>query len=349
MNAPTDLEQHAVKENAETGAVELYHPRVFYSWHSELPNKTNRTFIERALKSARKTLGDEFGTELIVEQAARSEAGAAQIAEAIFRTLDECDAIVADVSIVNRDEAARAAKKGRRLRPSPNLNVLFEAGYAAAAAGWDRLLLVLNGDTGTPEDLPFDIRQRRMVVYHPRAENAAAIFRSQLTGGLREILRKGHRRPFMCWITDEQRVHELIEAYSEAAVMRRPVEALIAGLDIVGGTIGLPGCLLQVASLRRALPLIQQEFHIDDSVNVGTLCELVEAANFISYKLPIGTASDTILPTCQALLKTLCQIDELASVVAATISEAVRSERPPKGIRLPLYGRRLAWVEYASQ
>ncbi len=51
-----------------------------------------------------------------------------------------------------------ANKKGKAM---PNPNVLLELGYAAAKLGWDRLVLVMNTNYGHPEELPFDLRNRR--------------------------------------------------------------------------------------------------------------------------------------------------------------------------------------------
>jgi hypothetical protein len=60
--------------------------------------------------------------------------------------------VVADVTIIN---------KGFKGRLTPNPNVMVEVGYALAVHTESRLILVNNLAFGRPEDLPFDLRQKR--------------------------------------------------------------------------------------------------------------------------------------------------------------------------------------------
>ena len=46
-----------------------------------------------------------------------------------------------------------------------NPNVAIELGYAAAMLSWENIILVFNDSSGQIDDLPFDIRQRRMLRY----------------------------------------------------------------------------------------------------------------------------------------------------------------------------------------
>jgi len=68
-----------------------------------------------------------------------------------------CDLFVADVTTVvgNTDET----------RPCANPNVIFELGYAVAYAGWDRIILLVNGKISPVGDLPFDFDRHRAIVY----------------------------------------------------------------------------------------------------------------------------------------------------------------------------------------
>ena len=61
---------------------------------------------------------------------------------------------VADVSIVTPAGATRLI---------PNPNVLLELGYASKAIGWERIVMVANTAFGQPEELPFDLRKRRVI------------------------------------------------------------------------------------------------------------------------------------------------------------------------------------------
>ena len=65
---------------------------------------------------------------------------------------------LADVSIFARTQPVDTNNTVKSL---PNPNVLVELGYAAARLGLDRLVLVMNTAFGSPEELPFDLKNRR--------------------------------------------------------------------------------------------------------------------------------------------------------------------------------------------
>jgi hypothetical protein len=79
--------------------------------------------------------------------------GSPDIANTIFQKINSATVFVADVSIVN------PSFDGRK---SPNPNVLVELGYAAGRLSWDQIICVFNKASGSIEDLPFDIRPRRV-------------------------------------------------------------------------------------------------------------------------------------------------------------------------------------------
>ena len=88
--------------------------------------------------------------------------------------------IVADVTIVN---------PGDERRPTPNPNVLIELGYAFKALGARRAILVQNVALGGPQDLPFDLRQKRVLTYNsPEDAPSRAQERRRLQAALREAL-----------------------------------------------------------------------------------------------------------------------------------------------------------------
>lgn len=97
--------------------------------------------------------------------AARRDEGVPLVREAnervcksvILDKIERATVFIADVSLIN---------SGFDRRPlTPNPNVLFELGYAVRALGWERILLVFNQASGSIEQLPFDIRAHRPVVY----------------------------------------------------------------------------------------------------------------------------------------------------------------------------------------
>jgi hypothetical protein len=155
---------------------------VFYSWQSDLPNRTNRTFIQEALQKAiDAVLEAELEIDLVLDRDTKDTPGAPDIGKTILDKIDRAAVVVADVSIVNRTGEGR---------PTPNPNVLFELGYAVRALSWDYVLPVLNLGTGTIEDLPFDLRSRRPVTYLLTEDvNDKAPERKKLARTLQEALR----------------------------------------------------------------------------------------------------------------------------------------------------------------
>ena len=142
---------------------------IFYSWQSDLPNVTNRGFIERALEQAiiDSTRGSQMELEPVIDRDTVGVPGTPDIAATIFSKIETADAFVADVSIINSSSPGRL---------TPNPNVLIELGYALKALGWERIILMFNDAFGTLEQLPFDLQRKRVTTYtaRPEAENRAA-------------------------------------------------------------------------------------------------------------------------------------------------------------------------------
>jgi hypothetical protein len=70
--------------------------------------------------------------------------------------------------------------------------VLVELGYAANQHSWDNVICVLNLAFGKIEQLPFDLRSRRIVTYtlHPEPQDKSAARKelvSKLTSAIKEI------------------------------------------------------------------------------------------------------------------------------------------------------------------
>lgn len=157
---------------------------IFYSWQSDLPNNTNRSFIQDALRWVIKELNKSSAfKDSIIEESDRKEdhtesslrpmpaqpiarldqatagtSGAVHIAQTILGKILKSDVVVADVSTIN--------KGTRKYRKMPNPNVAFELGYAWATQGPDRLILVLNRDvTNDIADIPFDVRGHKFIAY----------------------------------------------------------------------------------------------------------------------------------------------------------------------------------------
>jgi hypothetical protein len=135
---------------------------VFYSWQSDLPNASNRGFILEALqRAASKIASDEsVAIEPVIDRDTQGVPGSPDIAATIFSKITASDVFVADVSIVVRGDR----------RAIPNPNVLIELGYALKTLGHEKVVLVFNRAFGQIEELPFDLRARRILAYEMPAE-----------------------------------------------------------------------------------------------------------------------------------------------------------------------------------
>nr|WP_158699713.1 hypothetical protein [Alistipes sp. Marseille-P5061] len=75
---------------------------IFYSWQSDLPNKTNRQFIKKCLDAAMKDIhaNNKIISDWNIESDSRGEIGTPELASGIFSKIDQCDIFVADISII---------------------------------------------------------------------------------------------------------------------------------------------------------------------------------------------------------------------------------------------------------
>ena len=136
--------------------------KIFYSWQSDLENKTNRGFIEDALEKATKLVSDELNIPLILDKDTIDRTDSPDIANTILEKIDDCFIFVADISIINSLEVNQ--------KKSPNPNVLFEAGYAQGGIGEQNIILILNSAFGNIDTLPFDLRGKRIMQYNCPSE-----------------------------------------------------------------------------------------------------------------------------------------------------------------------------------
>ena len=152
---------------------------IFYSWQSDLPNKYNRNFIrdciEKAVKEANR---DDKCIE--VDRDTNGIAGFPNIQQTILQKIERANIFIADISIVNKT----ILNKKRRM---PNPNVLFELGFAVKALGWEHVVCVFNEDYGKIGDLPFDIRQHRIISYSLKDKRREDT-KSQVVGAIKRTL-----------------------------------------------------------------------------------------------------------------------------------------------------------------
>ncbi|OUS76590.1 hypothetical protein B1748_10850 [Paenibacillus sp. MY03] len=138
---------------------------VFFSWQADLPNNKNRSFIESCLLKSIENLKKDvnYTLELNIDRDTQSTLGTPDITESIFKKIDQCSFFIADVSIINGTS--------RKYKKTPNPNVLIELGYAAKKLGWEKVICVFNSEFGKINDLPFDLRNRRILTYEFNPDN----------------------------------------------------------------------------------------------------------------------------------------------------------------------------------
>ncbi len=139
-------------------AINKHKLKVFYSWQSDLPTETNRNFIEGALKKAIKSVEKTKGYPLEFDKDTREITGSPDISSTILNKIENSFVFVADVTLALSDNS-----NGRKM---PNGNVLYETGYAEAILSDSNILLVCNTAYGEVEELPFDLRGKRVIRYN---------------------------------------------------------------------------------------------------------------------------------------------------------------------------------------
>src|SRR5580700_5722590 len=155
----------------------------FYSWQFDLPNSTNRGFIQAALEKAAKAIANDSSNDdvPIIDRDTKDVPGAPHIARTILEKVAAADVFVADVSITQGTGGHR---------PTPNPNVLIELGYAMCSLGDSRIVLLMNDAYGVPEDLPFDLSHHRVTRYHmPEGATDRGAERLSLQGKLEGAIR----------------------------------------------------------------------------------------------------------------------------------------------------------------
>ena len=134
---------------------------IFYSWQSE--NKTIKNYITDTLAGVVNYINDNSGKEFTVEvdKDTAKKLGSPNIPKTIEEKIDSCDIYIADMSIVGEIKQKKLI----------NQNVMYETGYAIARKGDSHCILLQNSDDCIPNELPFDIAQRRLLIYSGKDKN----------------------------------------------------------------------------------------------------------------------------------------------------------------------------------
>lgn len=132
---------------------------IFYSWQSDLENRSNRNFIEEALHKAVADVEIDGEKNLInVDRDTKDTSGAVNIRDTILYKILQSQILVYDISIINNEDKDH--------KKCINSNIGFELGFGACALGWEKIILVFNANYGAIEDIPFDIRGHRILSYN---------------------------------------------------------------------------------------------------------------------------------------------------------------------------------------
>jgi len=158
---------------------------IFYSWQSDLPNNINRGFILDCLEKAAHTVASKnLLLEFDIDRDTLDVSGSPDIVATIFKKIDNATIFVADTTLVIGGNGQRRA---------PNPNVLIELGYAANCHSWDNIICVMNLAFGKIEELPFDLRSRRIVTYELSSGNQdKSVVRKELVSKLTFALKAIH-------------------------------------------------------------------------------------------------------------------------------------------------------------
>lgn len=180
---------------------------IFYSWQSDLPNSTNRNFLESVLEqSIRAVAADgelakaERDKGLALDKDTKGVPGIPAIADVIFDKISNCAIFVPDLSFVGTTVDRRQLpnhQDGRPPpnpdgRPLPNPDVLIEYGWALSTVGRSQILSIMNTAYGevSMETLPFDMRHLRHSLQYSLLESATADEKAEVRKKLvREVCR----------------------------------------------------------------------------------------------------------------------------------------------------------------
>lgn len=200
---------------------------IFYSWQNDLEKKTHRNFIDNCLKAALRSLEKDARIYMEYDRDTNGVNGSPDITTTIFDKIDKSVLFVCDVSIINSDF------NGRK---TPNPNVLMELGYAANKLGWDRIICLFDINTGTIEELPFDLRQKRITIYDANKKNELTRISKILSINIKDLYVKG-------------KLFNPLNDYVKGKIDRLLLETLKPFANILYSTISMSEGLSNVSSL----------------------------------------------------------------------------------------------------
>jgi hypothetical protein len=155
--------------------------KIFYSWQNDTDSKYNRNFLEDCLKKAIKLLNRDIeeGGNFEFDSDTRNEPGTPEISSTILSKIKNSEVFVADITLIGKIVGKKKA---------PNPNVLIELGYAIATLGLKRIICMSNTKYGNPEELPFDLKNKRIFNYAYDDKSIKKDINNQVVRGLKKAL-----------------------------------------------------------------------------------------------------------------------------------------------------------------
>lgn len=226
---------------------------IFYSWQADLPNSTNRGFIQAALDEAARSIAADLNIQPVIERDTLNIPGSPDIAITIFRKISTSQAFVADITLINPKEAERR---------TPNPNVLLELGYALHALGQDRIILIMNRAYGPPEALPFDLKMRRVITYDMGEGTERGPERRRLAGILSDALKAAiSATPQEEPLGEVDAAIDAVEtrAPNKTALTRRAMTAITKELEALAPPLFRDGATVEqlLEALESSIPAVQ--------------------------------------------------------------------------------------------
>ena len=178
---------------------------IFYSWQTDSDQGLNRYFIEDCLKRAITTLNRDDLSDLVIDRDTKNVAGMPDIGHTVLEKIAKSTVVVADLTLINPAAVRRPDE-----RPVSNPNVLFELGYAFGTLGPKAMIGVFNTASGNVEDLPFDLRPKRLMTYRLAQGDDKAKVRSQLVDHLASAIKLSLGDTEEEKISRNSRVHDVL-------------------------------------------------------------------------------------------------------------------------------------------
>lgn len=242
---------------------------VFYSWQTDSDENGNRYFIEDCVKRAIRKLNRQNLSDLVIERDTKNVPGMPDIGHTIMEKIAKSAVVIADLSIINPASVRRPDE-----RPVSNPNVLFELGYAFGKLGPKAMIGVLNTVSGMVEELPFDLRPKRLMTYRLAVGDDKAKIRAELVNDIAAAIK-------LCLgDTEEEQISRNSQIQSVL------IELMLFGTEIEEwhGIENLPKVLSNHLKAIKALPdLMTQSGYTDAALNItANLIRKLEGATTLA-------------------------------------------------------------------